>query len=334
MHPTDKFTRALQPLVEFQAPVESELSQQQRRWKLCNALRLAMSVQAARGQRRSRLAAIGGGLLAAAAVISLWVSGPSEPKTRANLVPTLLVQEADAVLSQQEGLKTVEPGPFHRLGSAREIITGEGGTALLVIPQPGHPNLEVRLGRATELSLPDSDAAPITRVQLVRGQVYVSIPSMAAGVTFSVLAPNDRVIGGTEFSAALTPDAENPKKLCVRASRETVVRTRQGAELARLSAGGTWGCAPIGAESKTPVRAPVAAAHVEAVAPQVLALPTTRTPKGSTLGVENELLASALEAQRMQKPEQAKRLLHQLLRKYPSSALRGEAERLLANQQQ
>ena len=153
---------------------------------------------------------------------------------------------------------------------------------------------------------------------------------MHEGQRFSVQTPDARVVvHGTVFSVRVDSNRTHGAQTCVEVTDGVVIVQHAGAETA-LNAGDRWGCDANTPSATEPT--PSEPRHEGDAPAQPGAALNKLGPHGGergTLAEERRLFQRALTADRLGQREQAQTLLNQLLSKYPSSALAGEARRAL-----
>jgi hypothetical protein len=223
------------------------------------------------------------------------------------------------------------------------IRTAQHGTARVRTP------FEVRLhvGEASSIALVQTDSATAERIRLDRGTVYVRVPRLKSGSTFSVITADATVlVHGTEFEVSIV--ADGPPRTCVRVTEGRV--SVDSASPALLGAGERW-CsgsaaaanrpteervdAAPGAESASPARngAPEVlrrpGAHGRATAAPPEAAAGAASARAGTLAEENKLFEQGLAALRAGDRAQARTHFQAFLVRYPRSPLAVQAEREL-----
>jgi hypothetical protein len=182
---------------------------------------------------------------------------------------------------------------------------------------------------------------------LAQGSVSLVVPKLGAGVTFSVQTPDTKVtVHGTVFSVSVSSH-DSTSQTCVEVS-EGLVSVERAGKLTLVKGGETSNCAASPAPATTlPVAVPAAGTTAVPLLPTEPTRPSSsardasaasgpgaasagvgRTPDAS-LVAQNGLLAGALQAERAGRYLEAQGELEALLKRYPSSALRPDAERSL-----
>jgi FecR protein len=186
-------------------------------------------------------------------------------------------------------------------------------------------------------------------LELARGSVSLVVPKLGAGASFTVQTPDTKVtVHGTVFSVTVSSHGST-SQTCVEVS-EGLVSVERAGKLVLVKGGETSNCAASPTPATAlPVAVPDPVARAEAP-PVVFAEPTRQSssaraasplsaPGAASPGVgrtadaslvaQNGLLAGALQAERAGRYREAQRELEALLERYPSSALRPDAERSL-----
>lgn len=287
----------------------------------------------ARRQRRRRVVWVG---VLAAAVLGGAASALLVPRTP-TLPSELAVTSERIELRETQGIVVVardghatpvsNPAQESRLSLLEvgdQITTGRDGVARLVSPIAG----TVQLRPGTDLRI-DANAARHQRLALASGRVEIEVPTDGAPRTVSVLSPHAEVaVVGTAFLVEVIHSGSDPERTHV-AVRHGVVRVtpHEGSTLLLQAGEEWWSSPPVRAVAKP---APEPATLVAAPGPRTsasqqgpkLVEPPTRL---STLAEENRLYRSALEARDGGDDGRARRLLDELLARYPESPLAGPA---------
>jgi hypothetical protein len=230
------------------------------------------------------------------------------------------------------------------LGPGDEVTTDQNGRGEIVLSDGVAIAVEAR----THVRLPDVAASSALaqaseQVGLDAGSVFVRVPPLPHGHTFSIRTPDTTVtVHGTAFAVDVLPAAQGTAGTRVRVSSGVVSVAAGGHEL-YLTAGMEWSSAAPDTASRTalaepPKEAPVAAggAPVQAggaarTAPSHRGHAQAHSPgrddgsNSSTLGDENRLLASAIAAAKSGNYGDAVDTLDDLLRRYPTSPVAPEA---------
>lgn len=278
---------------------------------------------AAARQRRRSLVFGASALLAAAAGVLLvwqWQAGQAEASGVAQLPPP--PDNYATLISGRLLSGAVEILPGSRLGEASLVRSSSEDPAVL----QGSSGYVAQLGSAGELALGGPGAEPSRQeLRLIRGEVQLTVPPLAAGTTLSVLTEDARVtVRGTKFLVALQEDA-GVVRTCVRVTEGSVEVHRRGVASELLAMGEKSGCEPAAQSKSESTRAAPGGSERAAVRPLRQPSPAS----SSTLAQENELLAAALSAEQSGDRAQASRQLKTLLRRYPQSSLANEARAVL-----
>jgi hypothetical protein len=206
-------------------------------------------------------------------------------------------------------------------GDAPIDLRGPDGTELGL-----EPGSALRLGRADSTRL----------LRLDRGALQVHVAKLHAGERFMVATPDREVeVRGTRFRVSVVAAEDDCGGGTVTrvAVEEGVVTVRRadGAE-ERVTAGGVW---PADCRPREVVRLPARrhravaradAASISIAEPVHAKEGDSQLPPTSTLGLENELFARAVRAEREGDAANALLYLDHLISKYPHGSLRESAE--------
>jgi hypothetical protein len=229
------------------------------------------------------------------------------------------------------------------LGPGDEVTTEQNGRGEIVLTDGVAIAVEAR----THVRLPDVAASSALtqaseQVGLDAGSVFVRVPPLPHGHTFSVRTPDTTVtVHGTAFAVDVTPAAQGAAAgTRVRVS-SGVVSVAAGGHEVYLTAGMEWSSAAPEAASRGSVveppkettvaaaAAPAQAAGAARTAPphrgHAQTHPAARDDSASTLGEENRLLASAIAAAKSGNYGDAVDTLDDLLRRFPTSPVAPEA---------
>lgn len=270
--------------------------------------------------RRRRIWA---GLAAAAAALSVvWFLphlGTESPRTAENGEPGTPVV---TLLAGQLASEDVTILPGSKLGTSSVVRAADEKEAHLRSTQ----GYEARLAPSAELRLGNPLAPPHRHeLQLLRGSVTLAVQPLPPGHTLSVHTQDAQVVvRGTQFTVSLPAETEG-SATCVRVQEGAVEVIRKDGSSELLTAGQSSGCA----EQIPAPREEGATAQAPSVAP-----PSRSSPPRSTLAQENQLLRSALAAEREGSYKQAEQSLRTLLKRYPHSSFASEARESLRRIQQ
>jgi ferric-dicitrate binding protein FerR (iron transport regulator) len=229
------------------------------------------------------------------------------------------------------------------LGPGDEVATETNGRGEVALTDGVAITLEPR----THVRMPAAPARPAAVAQvneqldLDAGSVFVRVPPLQPGHTFSVQTPDALVtVHGTAFAVDVMPGLQGSSATRVRVSSGVVSVASAGREVL-LGAGMEWtspnAMLPSSAERTAVVEPPAQ----PVVAPPAAATPQARTAathrgsahprwaghddNPSTLGEENTLLAAAIAASKNGDYGGAVGMLDDLLRRYPASPVAPEA---------
>jgi hypothetical protein len=245
-------------------------------------------------------------------------------------------------------LPAVGPDGRFALGPSDEVATEPNGRGEVVLTDGVAITLEPR----THVRMPDapSPVRPVAVAQaneqlgLDAGCVFVRVPPLPPGRTFSVRTPDALItVHGTAFAVDVMPASQGPSATRVRVSSGVVSVASAGREVL-LGAGMDWmspNALAASIERTAPAEPPqqaMLAAPPAAPAPGAPAVRTSPPHRigthphsaapdaiASTLGEENRLLASAIAAAKNGDYAGAVGTLDDLLRRFPTSPVAPEA---------
>ncbi len=353
-HTQDLLEQMAKSVVPVDDPERSQARREQVVARL-ESLHEKLDERKQRSQRRTRriavLAVAAAPLLAAG---GYWLARHSGTPARA---PVAQRQAAPAAASQAAGAPArvsvrsgsvllarglVAERPVQHaapLAQGDRIYTGHDGRARVQL----HSGTDVEMAPVTQITMGAETAGWRSEsVDLERGRVDVSVPTLPAGGSFSVITPDASVeVHGTHFTVIYEPDASGTPR--------TLVDVRDGKALVRshgaqtlLESGAHWSSAPGTAAAQTsattrPGTAPgaggaakptVSSAAAGSRAPTVKPAGGTKLPavtSASSLAEQNRLFQSAMDARRRGDDARALSLLGQLLGRYPGSPLEQDA---------
>ncbi len=295
------------------------------------------SVQQQQQRARPRPVAVWAGAIAAGlamAASGLLFLGRHDSAQSQTVARASVADVAGNVTHWQAGaLRTVPTGGEQRpIEPKGELRTGSGSTARLRDAR----GAEIALLENSRLVLDGLDGAS-GGVQLLAGSIRCEVPQLAAGHRFSVVTPHGTVeVRGTAFSVLVTGIAA-AARTCVMVERGSVAIFTPSSET-QLAAGQSWGCEPEATapdEKRVPAVASDAASLASASSDK--SSPDRGRPKpakAGTLDEENRLFQAGLAAERRADLRAAHAAFEQLLTRYPSSPLAGDARAAQARLQQ
>lgn len=299
---------------------DAEVVERQHQRVLPELRRFVRGIPARRRRRHLQRRALQGAgvLLSAAVAIALWLR-PSADR-------------AAYVVEQGHTLASTRASECATSDFESATLRTRGGTRVFV-------------GVATRIEAITADAQH-EEVRLAGGSVELVVPKLAPGQSFSVQTSDAKVtVHGTVFSVKVSGEGAK-SQTCVSVTQGLVSVERAGrvtflkggeqsncsAELARLPLAQAEPVAravsplPIPSEGSRP-SARVAGPH-SAPGPGPSS-PAAVRAHDAALAAQNALLSDALQAERAGRYVEARSRLVQLLRQYPNSALRLDAERSL-----
>ena len=333
----DEVYELLSPLRDGPVGLSNREEDARRRQRLLAATRAEVArVPVRRRARRMRRAGLLlGGLTAAAAALALVSSAVVMREvtlTRSDVAAPAPTGFSAELLPGEDMTWTDHGGRSHLLDRSAQLIdprtlrTGDSTGAALRTPE----GARVQLAPRTRLRTPPLDATRGgTELELLQGEVACRVPALGPDRRFSVRTPDAHVIvHGTVFSVRFEPDGAS----CVEVTEGRVEVVRDGARRF-LGPGERWGCGGSDAERSAqqadrevkPARRAsrrAGRAHREA---RARADKELGAPSG-TLSDENRMLSAALAAERAGDDARARKLLRRLVRRFPNSPLRPEAE--------
>jgi hypothetical protein len=239
------------------------------------------------------------------------------------------------VVLTQEGTQRVVGSAERAVHDGDSLQTAAGAHARLATSKAS-----VNVGESTELRLTRPSAAE-ERISLRRGRVDVAVDKGVEVKRSVVVETPDAevVVRGTVFDVRVEP-ARSATTTHVHVTRGSVWVLAQGVQVALLSAGQSWSSASgISADAPAvPPPAPAGAVASEVPAPVAQVPPVVAKPsalpvakdaaarKAGTLGEENRLFSTAVEARNRGDAARAAELFGELLVSYPQSPLREVAQ--------
>jgi hypothetical protein len=244
-------------------------------------------------------------------------------------------------------LPAVAPDGRLSLGPGDEVTTEPSGRGEIVLSDGVAITVESR----THVRLPDvvassAFAQTTEQVGLDTGSVFVRVPPLPSGHTFTVRTPDTLVtVHGTAFAVEVTPAAtQSATATRVRVSSGIVSVALNGGHEVFLTAGMEWSSPNGDSATHAAVAEPAKEATIAAApapAPQAGAAHAATPRRGhaqarpagrdarddssSTLGEENRLLASAIAQSKAGDFGGAVSTLDDLLRRFPTSPVAPEA---------
>jgi hypothetical protein len=311
-------------MAETGSPPEDVSSAEERRERVVPRIEAALrGVASDRERARRRARWLGGLALAASIALAVgagWrIRGGRAPVASVPppVFPAHVAQSTGTVLVVHAGATTVIPASNRDapLESGDAVVTTPGGTARVALAS----GAVVEVAPSTQLSFAiPADAVHDERLSLSAGQTSAHVPQLGAGESFEVVTPDAEVIGrGTGFVVSVRSEGTPRTHVSV---GEGFVLVRHAGQEFRVAAGEEWPAREAAAQAPPPA-AP--SAPTAAQAPSSSPAASLRAP--STLGDQNALLQSALDARRAGDDAQAVTLLEQLLTRYPASPLAQEA---------
>lgn len=312
-------------MAEAGSPPEDARAAEERRERVVPRMKAALrGVAAARVRARRRARWLGGLALAASIALAVgagWrMRGGHAPVATAPppVFPAHVAQSTGTVLVVHAGSTTVVPESSRDapLSSGDSVVTTPGGSARVALAS----GAVVEVGPATQLSFAiPADAVHDERLSLSAGQSTVHVPDLGPGESFEIVTPDAEVVGGgAGFVVSVRSDGDPRTHVSV---SEGAVLVRHAGQEIHVSAGEEWP-APE-ATAPVPPAAPSAPAPSAAPVPSSTPAASLRAP--STLGDQNALLQSALDARRAGDDARAVATLEQFLTRYPASPLAQEA---------
>ncbi len=275
-----------------------------------------------RARHRKRMVSVGGVAIAAAAVcFAVWGLRPwkyfrSEPGAAGEATDAAApLHEFATLVSGRVDSGSLEVLPGSRIGLSSRVRTGEDERATL----RASAGYDVTLSANTEIAFlperPVEDHRELS-LRMTGGEISLAVPKLAPERSLAVRTPDATVrVIGTRFLVRLEDDgAEVSTCVRVEEGRVEVIRAGGGREV--LDPGQSSGCRPVARDD----------IGSRPIAPEVRPPKDRRgsTPSG-TLGKQNELLSTALAAERRGDFERAERNFRELLRRHPDSPFAPDA---------
>jgi hypothetical protein len=311
-------------MAETGSPPEDARDAEERRERVVPSIEAALrGVASDRVRARRRARWLGGLALAASIALAVgvgWrVRGGRAPVAVVSppVFPAHVAQSSGTVLVMHAGATTVIPASNRDapLESSDAVITTPDGRARVALAS----GAVVEVAPSTQLSFAiPADAVHDERLTLSAGQTSAHVPQLGPGESFEIVTPDAEVIvRGTGFVVSVRNEGTPRTHVSV---SEGAVLVRHAGQEFRVAAGEEWPAPETAAQTapQTPAPAPSAAA-----APSSAPAGSLRAP--STLGDQNALLQSALDARRSGDDARAVTLLEQFLTRYPTSPLAQEA---------
>lgn len=338
MNDERRVAELLRDLGRGPVPVESS-GMAERRGRLVAAI--AGSIRREAPQRRRRGVAVAMALALAMAVLvaggfglrtALYRAPPAPSSVAAAKRATLSAGAANALYVHGATTSFVSHGSRAELVAGDELATSEAAGSELVLPSGTQIDVEV----LTRVSLAQLETTG-ERVRLTIGAIFVQVPTLAQGASFSVETPDAVVVvHGTAFRVRVERDASGGARtgVTVRDGRVTV---EQGSRRLLLGPGDSWTSSEP-AKSAVLERAEPASQPpgntTEPASPAAMAKngsrqPTTNSEPSSAsatdLARQNELFSLAEATRRRGDDAGALARFDLLLTRYPTSPLAPEA---------
>jgi FecR protein/Outer membrane lipoprotein len=348
---------------ESAVPVEEPMASQARRERVVARMELVMGRHAEARIRRRRIQT-GAAVACAAAVIALvattWraqLLGRSASDSGAPRLGVARLLGGTANATHDGRTEVVSASTIDDiLRAGDDLVTGEDGRLEVDL----NDGVAMIVEPATRIRMPEDEPSGSRgreRVRLDAGRVQIRVPHLVAGRTFAVKTPDaEVVVHGTAFSVEVgrfdSPDAPlhvlpslpgDVPVTRVRVSEGIVSIASRGRETF-VTAGMQWmSPSDTGLPASPPPATSPPAAEVTDRGPARSPLPleSSRTPSAkssanpssaagahaapSSLGEQNHLLASAIEASRRGDHQGAIDQLNRLLTRFPGSPLAQEA---------
>jgi ferric-dicitrate binding protein FerR (iron transport regulator) len=332
---TERYAHLAARLLREQLPAEPAARSDSRRDQMVTAMAMNMVAHA----RRRRFVAAAAVVLAAAACVVIGINilprhGQGGPGSDDKLVVEHVSGSIDVLM--RDGQTQVLP-ELRVLGAGDNIRSGEDGSATfglsdgtrLLLSSSGQLHVD-ELGRARRFSL-------------LHGRMQAHVAKLGPGDRFIVTTPDSEVeVRGTVFSvdvADASPGCHGLATVSTVQVREGAVRVRSMADEVMLGPGQTWtrACpepepiAPTGEHASVPLMPPGRPRPAKTVKqgtmaqPTAIATPTQSPPPhsdpGSSLAEQNDLLSSAMTAERAGATDLALRRLDELIDRFPGGPL-------------
>jgi hypothetical protein len=346
----------LRAWAEAPVPPDDAAAADLRRRRVVAATALTIARSSSARAKRERWLRVGVTFASAAAVLAVAGVGwrirsrlhhPSEDAT-SSIAQVQLLAGSIHRSHPSLPLPTVAADGRLALGPGDEVTTEPTGRGEIVLTDGVAITVESR----THVRLPDVAASSALaqateQVGLDAGSVFVRVPPLPAGHTFTVRTPDTLVtVHGTAFAVDVTQPPQGPTATRVRVSSGVVSVAPTGGREVFLTAGMEWSSPNSDAAARTAAAEPAKEAPIAvaaAPAPQAGVVRATSPRRGhaqarsgakdahddgassSTLGEENRLLASAIAQSRAGDFGGAVSTLDDLLRRFPVSPVAPEA---------
>ena len=298
---------------------------QARRERVISAVskEIESAAQRKRARRAVRLA-LGSAAVAAAVALGLGVA-LRESETGTSATASELAPDS-ALVRPVSGLVTlVRDGTHVSVHSERSL---EAGDRLNTVAQA---EAEVRLGGPVLVNLHGPNTLSLLssrgaerRIRLDNGRLKAHVNEHPSDRPKLVVETPDVevVVKGTVFEVDVRRDDANASTTGVAVQRGKVVIRRAGRDVAVVSAGETWSSRVLVGSSRSAAEAPHA--RNDRARPRA-GTTVERAPSSGTLGEENRLYQSAMEARNRRDDVTAVAFFSALLTRYPRSPLAQEA---------
>jgi len=295
--------------------------------------------EALRARKQRRVAGVGWGVIAAAAVVVLVIgwqglrapaaTADSAARTPAPLAVTA-VEGVDASIETATGTMAASAG--NRITAGTWVRVPSAGRLLLALDS----GTRLRVGASSRARVTELGA--MQRFDLERGTLSAEVAKLPPGGRFVIGTADAEIeVRGTRFDVVVDPgvSACAPFVRTRVVVHEGVVAVRFEGDEVRLTAGSTWpNCAtPAAPPAPPPARIGHARAPHAQIAPPAGSGSPAAVVDSSTLAEQNDLFAAALAARRRGDAGEAIRWLDRLIARYPNGQLidsaRAERQRLI-----
>jgi len=298
--------------------------------------------QALRARKQRRVAGVGWGVIAAAAVVVLVIGwqglrAPAATADTAARTPSppavTAVEGVDAAIETTTGTMAATAG--NRITAGTWVRVPSAGRLLLALDS----GTRLRVGASSRARVTELGA--MQRFDLESGTLSAEVAKLPPGGRFVIGTADAEIeVRGTRFDVVVDPgvSACAPFVRTRVVVHEGVVAVRFEGDEVRLTAGSTWpNCAPPPVPPVPPVPPPARIGHAHAPHAQSATPAGSGSPAAvvdsSTLAEQNDLFAAALAARRRGDAGEAIRWLDRLIARYPNGQLidsaRAERQRLI-----
>jgi len=348
--PSDELLRQLSTAA---LPVEDAALAAARRERVIAHLADRIPTLPARREQRRRLAWVlsfsSAAAIAAAIGLAATRAPTVAPGARSESMSSLLALEGSVQVIHRTDEVVAPPLAQMAIGSADEVVTGEGGRARASLASGAEvdigPDSKVRLRGDEEGREGAGTRAPSPRgaresVMLGAGRVTVRVPKLGPARSFAVETPEATVVvHGTAFSVERSAAPGSEPRTSVDVTEGSVAVRHHGVEVL-LRPGDRWSSAARLVEredvdSVGPRGAPLEAAPMKPKSPGSSGRSGGSPAKGSeggpspeknsSLAAENRLLQAAMAARQKGDARRAADLAADLVARYPASPLVEEA---------